>query len=157
MSNNFFSAIIIHIGFKKEAVMDYQDEAVKELLKTVHTIAIVGLSPSENKASNVVAKYLKDAGYRVIPVNPSHEEILGEKSYASISAIPEKVDVVNIFMRSEHVLPVVEEAIRTGQKRIWLQLGIINEDAKNIAKTNSITFIQDKCIKQEHERLLGRQ
>jgi uncharacterized protein len=136
-------------------MMASHDEIIKEILQTAHTIAIVGLSPSEDKPSNVVARYLQNAGYRVIPVNPGHEEILGEKSYGSLSAIPEEIDIVDIFMGSGKVVPVVEEAIRNGQKRIWLQLGIVNEDARSMAEKNGVTFVQDKCIKQEHERLVG--
>ena len=93
-------------------------------------------------------------GYRVIPVNPQYDEILGEKSYKSLSDIPDYVDVVNIFMRTENVIPVVEEAVIRKPKAIWLQLGIVNDEAREIAKKNGIDFVQDLCIKVEHARLL---
>jgi len=115
---------------------------------------MVGLSPKTDKPSNRVANYLKEHGYRVIPVNPQHEEILGEKSYKSLSDIPDKVDVVDIFMRAENVVPVVEEAIKIKPKAIWLQLGIANDQAKAIAEKNGVDFLQNLCIKLEHARLL---
>jgi hypothetical protein len=134
--------------------MDPQDMKRKELLETSKTVAMVGLSPNEEKASNLVAKYLKERGYRVIPVNPGYDEILGEKSYKSVSEIPEKVDVVDIFMRAENVVPVVQEAVQIKPRAIWLQLGIANDEAKKIAEENGITFVQDACMKQEHTRLI---
>jgi len=134
--------------------MEYQDDIIVEILKNSHTIAIVGLSPIEDKPSNRVTVYLQKAGYRIIPVNPGHEEILGEKSYKSLSAIPEKVDIVDIFMRSEKVVPIVEEAITLKPRCIWLQLGIKSEEGKAIAEKHNTAFIMDRCIKQEHERLM---
>jgi predicted CoA-binding protein len=125
----------------------------KELLETAKVIAMVGLSPKEEKPSNRVARYMKAAGYRVIPVNPRYEEILGEKSYRALADIPDKIDVVDIFMRAENVVPVVEAAVKLAPKAIWLQLGIINDEARAIAEKNGIPFIQDQCIKIEHEKL----
>jgi uncharacterized protein len=133
--------------------MDSQDELKKELLNSVKIIAMVGLSPNEEKPSNAVAKYLKNAGYSVVPVNPQYDEILGEKCYHTLSEIPEKVDVVDIFMRADKVVPVVEEAVKLKPNCIWLQLGIVSEEAKNIAETHGIMFVMDSCIKREHERL----
>jgi uncharacterized protein len=130
------------------------DDEMKELLKTAHVIAIVGLSPEEGKASNGVARYLKGMGYRIIPVNPGHEEILGEKACKSLSDIPEKVDIVDIFMRAEKVLPFVEEALKLHPKAIWLQLGIRNDDARQLVEKTDIAYVEDKCVKQEHGRLL---
>jgi len=132
-----------------------QDAALKDLLQSVRTIAIVGLSADEDKPSNMVARYLVGKGFRVIPVNPGQDTVLGEKSYGSISDIPERIDVVDIFMRSEKVLPVVEEAIRLKPRAIWLQLGIRNEEARELATGNGVMFVMDKCIKQEHARLLS--
>jgi len=129
-----------------------EQEYTKKILEEIHTIAMVGLSPSEDKPSNGVAKYLKKAGYRVIPVNPGYEEILGEKSYKSLSEIPDKVDVVDIFMRADKLLPVVEEAVKIKPRYIWLQLGIVNEDAKAVAEKNGIGFVMDKCMKQEYAK-----
>jgi predicted CoA-binding protein len=131
-----------------------QDKEIKELLQTTKVIAVVGLSADEDKPSNGVARYLKKKGFKIIPVNPGQETILGEKSYKSLSEIPEPVDVVDIFMRSEKVLPFVEEATRLKPKAIWLQLGIKNDAAKETAENNGIMFVQDKCVKIEHQRLL---
>jgi hypothetical protein len=137
-----------------EVTMELLDKEKKDLLESSKIIAMVGLSPKTDKPSNRVANYLKEHGYRVIPVNPQHEEILGEKSYKSLSDIPDKVDVVDIFMRAENVVPVVEEAIKIKPKAIWLQLGIANDQAKAIAEKNGVDFVQNLCIKLEHARLL---
>ena len=131
-----------------------QDKEIKQLLQTSRVIAIVGLSADEEKPSNGVARYLKGKGFRIIPVNPGQETILGEKSYASLADIPEPVDVVDIFMKAEKVLPFVEEAVKLKPKAIWLQLGIVNEAAKAVVAQSGIMFVQDKCVKQEHARLL---
>jgi len=129
-------------------------DAIKKLLQESKTIAIVGLSPKPDRASNDVAGYLKKNGYRIIPVNPGHDEILGEKSYASLSEIPEKIDIVDIFRRPEHVGPIIDEALKTDAPIVWLQLGIRNdEEAQKVVDAGRIV-IQDKCIKQEHQHLL---
>ena len=131
-----------------------QDKRMKELLEACKVIAIVGLSPDADKPSNVVARYLKQKGYRIIPVNPAQAEILGEKAYKSLRDIPENVDIVDIFIRPDKVVPFVEEAVVLRPKAIWLQLGIQNDEAKSIAEKAGIPFIQDRCVKQEHARLL---
>ncbi len=131
-----------------------QDTAVKGLLQSARVIAVVGLSGDESKPSNVVARYLKNKGFRIIPVNPGQERILGEKTYKSLSEIPEKVDVVDIFMKADRVVPIVEEALKLQPKAIWLQLGIRSDEAKRLADERGIMFVMDKCIKQEHSRLL---
>jgi len=133
-----------------------QDNAIKELLRTSRVIAVVGLSADEDKPSNVVARYLMDKGYKVIPVNPGQETILGQKSYKSLADIDEKVDIVDIFMKAEKVLPFVRDAITLRPSAIWLQLGIVNEEAKSVADADKIMFVMDKCVKQEHTRLLQR-
>ncbi len=135
--------------------MGNADDIKKELLKGSHTIAVVGLTPDRAKASNIVANYLIANGFRVIPVNPRHTEILGRKCYPSVSHIPEKVDIVDIFLRSEKVLPVVERAIKLKPKAIWLQLGIINNEAQELVENNNILFFMNQCIKQEHDRLFN--
>jgi uncharacterized protein len=132
-----------------------QDTAIRELLRTARTIAMVGLSQDEEKPSNVVARYLKSRGFRVIPVNPGQESVLGEKSYKSLSDILDEIDVVDIFVRAERVMPVVEEAVRLKPKAIWLQLGIKSDEARALADGSGIMFVMDKCIKQEHARLLS--
>jgi uncharacterized protein len=135
--------------------MEQQDTDTRNLLERSTVIAIVGLSADEKKPSNVVGKYLQAAGYRVIPVNPGAEQLLGERSYKSLSDIKEKVDIVDIFMRSENVLPFVREAISLKPKAVWLQLGIINEEAKRLVEGAGIFFVMDRCVKQEHARLIA--
>ena len=136
--------------------MELSDETKKELLLSSKIIAVVGLSPKADKPSNRVAQYLIEHGYRVIPVNPKYKEILGEKSYKSLSEIPDRIDVVDIFMRPENVVPIVEEAVKLKPKAIWLQLDIINDEAKAIAEKNGIDFVQNLCIKVEHGRLFKK-
>ena len=135
--------------------MELQETKEKEILEQSKVVAMVGLSPDKEKASNIVANYLIARGYRIIPVNPGYDEILGQKSYKSLSDIPDKIDIVDIFMRSEKVLPIVEEAIKLKPRAIWLQLGIINEEAKKLVEEHGITFFMNVCIKQEHTKLLG--
>jgi hypothetical protein len=136
--------------------MEAKDDEKRKLLQTARVIAVVGLSPDAEKASNVVGKYLMAHSYRVIPVNPGQTQILGQRSYPTLSDIPEKVDIVNIFRRSDDALPVVKEAIALAPKAIWLQLGITNDEAKRIAEENGIPFYMDQCIKVEHSRLIGK-
>jgi hypothetical protein len=130
-----------------------QDKAIRELLQTSRVIAVVGLSPDEGKASNVVARYLMNKGYKVIPVNPGAESILGEKSYKSLADINEKVDIVDIFMRAEKVLPFVREALGLNPRAIWLQLGIVSDEARALCEEHGVMFVMDRCVKQEHARL----
>jgi len=132
-----------------------QETKEKEILEQSRVIAVVGLSPDEEKPSNIVARYLITHGYKVIPVNPGHENILDQKSYKALSDIPEKIDIVDIFMRADRLLPVVEEAVRIKPRCIWLQLGIINEEARKLAEDNGITFFMDRCIKIEHSKLVA--
>ncbi len=132
-----------------------QDAAIKQVLRTSKVIAMVGLSADEQKPSNVVARYMKGKGYRVIPVNPGEQSILGEKSYPSLADIPDRVDIVDIFMRADRVLPVVEQAVSLKPKVIWLQLGIRSAEAQSVSDKNNIMFVMDKCVKQEHARLLS--
>ena len=110
------------------------DKEMKEILLSVKTIASVGLSSSDEKESYWIVSYLKEQGYRIIPVNPKATEILGEKVYASLSDIPDRVDVVQVFRKSEDVLPVVDEAIKIGAKVVWMQEGIVNEEAAKKAR-----------------------
>jgi uncharacterized protein len=135
--------------------MDQQETDRKKLLEKSKVVAIVGLSENEQKPSNVVARYLKAAGYRIIPVSLTTEEILGERSYRELDDIPGAIDIVDIFMRPEHLLPIVEKALKLRPKAIWLQLGIANEDARKLTENAGIFFVQDRCIKQEHARLVA--
>lgn len=123
---------------------------VKEVLSTAKTIAVVGFSPKENRPSNMVGCYLMQAGFRVIPVNPGHSEICGVTCYPDLVSIPEPVDVVDIFRRSEDVLPVVVEAIAIGAKVVWMQQGIINQEAAALAERAGLVVIMDRCIKVDH-------
>lgn len=121
-----------------------------EILTKYKTIAVVGLSPNRLRPSNGVSDYMKRQGYRIIPVNPGHREILGETAYPTLSSIPEPVDIVNIFRRSEHVGPVVEEAIQIGAKVIWMQEGVYNEEAAAKAREAGLEVVMDRCILKEH-------
>ena len=132
-----------------------KDEELKETLRNVKTIAVIGISPKEDRPSYIVASYLKSKGYRVIPVRPDGEEILGEKVYHSLSEIPKEisVDVVDIFRKSEEVPPIVEEAIQQGIKVVWMQEGVIHKEAGEKAEKAGSKVIMDRCIKKEHQRL----
>jgi predicted CoA-binding protein len=130
-------------------------EPIAELLKTAKTIAVVGLSDSPYRTSYAVSRYMQTQGYRIIPVNPMIRESLGEKAYASLSQVPEKVDIVNIFRRSEYVPEVVEEAIHRKVPAIWMQEGVIHEEAAKKARARGITVVMDRCILKEHRRLSG--
>ncbi len=127
--------------------------AIHTLLTAAKTIAMVGLSPKESRPSNMVARYLIEAGYTVIPVNPGQEEILGLPCYPNLAAIPTPVDIVDIFRRSEDVPPIVAEAIAIGAKAIWMQEGVIHTDAARTAKAAGIVVVMDRCIKTVHHNL----
>lgn len=124
-----------------------------EILKHCRTIAVVGVSSNPEKASYRVAEYLKSAGYRVFLVNPREKTLLGDTVYPDLSSITEKVDVVDIFRRAEDVLPVVEEAIRIGVGTIWMQLGIVNNEAAEKAKSAGLSVVMDACMMRDHESL----
>ena len=130
-----------------------QAAAIRNILKNTSTIAVVGLSPKPNRPSNQVAQYLKDTGYTIIPVNPGQDTLLGLPCYPSLQAIPEPVDMVDIFRRSEFVLPIVEEAIAIKAKVIWMQSGIINEAAARLAEEAGLTVIMDRCTMVDHMNL----
>ena len=123
------------------------------LLKKYRNIAIVGLSPKKNRPSNQVAVYLMEAGYNIIPVNPGQQEILGKKCYPDLESIPEPIEIVDIFRRPEDLLPIVESAIKIGAKVIWMQQGIVNEDAAARAKKAGLTVVMDRCLKIDHMNL----
>lgn len=128
---------------------------IEEILK-LQTVAVVGCSPKRERPSHQVAAYLRDAGYRVIPVNPGHSEILGESCYKSLLDIPEEVDVVDIFRRPEHVLPVVGEAVRIQAKGVWMQDGIEDEAAAALARKNGLRVVMNDCMMRQHLSRLGR-
>jgi hypothetical protein len=131
------------------------DTEIREVLTRARTIAIVGLSDKPERDSNQVARYLQSQGYRVIPVNPAFPEVLGEKSYPSVSAIPKeiRVDIVDIFRRSDQVLPIAQEAIRRGVKVVWMQLGVENADAGSAVREAGGTEFENLCIMAQHRRL----
>lgn len=128
---------------------------LRRILKDNRTIAVVGLSPKWFRPSYFAAKYLLDHGYRVIPVNPGHEEILGQRCYPSLEAIDEPVDVVDCFRRSEDIPPLAEQAIAIGAKVLWLQIGVINEAAAERARAAGLDVVMDRCMKIEYARLFG--
>jgi predicted CoA-binding protein len=130
--------------------------SIPELLKKTRTIAVVGLSSSPMRPSNGVSAYMQQAGYRVIPVNPNETEVLGEKSYERLEDVPEKIDMVDVFRRSEHVPEIIESAIRIGAKSVWLQEGVIHEVAARRAREVGIEVVMDKCILKEHQKMQKR-
>ncbi|WP_457575293.1 CoA-binding protein [Desulfomarina sp.] len=123
------------------------------VLKKVHSIAVVGLSPKENRPSNMVARYLMDKGYAIYPVNPGQTEILGRKCYPDLEAIPDHIDLVDIFRRSEDIPPVVDQAIKIGAEVVWMQQGIVNEQAAELARKKGLFVVMDRCIKVDHTSL----
>ena len=127
--------------------------AEEKILNSSRTVAVVGLSSKPDRPSYKVASYLKEQGYRIIPVNPTEEEILGELCYPDTVSIPESIDVVDIFRRSEEVLPIVDEAIEVGAKVVWMQEGVINDKAATLAREAGLTVVIDKCMLKEHEKL----
>lgn len=126
---------------------------IAELLASARVIAVVGLSSKKHRPSYGVSEYMQRAGYRIIPVNPNEESVLGEKAYPSLETVPEKVDIVNIFRRSEFVPEIVEQAIRAGVKAIWMQEGVVHEEAAERARQAGLTVVMDRCILKEHRRL----
>jgi uncharacterized protein len=133
------------------------DDELKEILLSARTIASVGLSSNQEKESYGVASYLKEQGYRVIPVNPTATEILGEKAYPDLQSVPEGIDVVQVFRKPEDVPPVVDDAIKAGAKVIWMQEGIVNEAAAQKAREAGLQVVMDACMRASHKKLIGAQ
>lgn len=131
------------------------DQALTEALGQTKTIAVVGLSPKPERDSHKVASYLQRAGYRIIPVNPAQQEILGEKCYPDLASIDRPVDLVDVFRRSEHVPPIAQAAQQIGAKVLWLQEGVIHNEAALAAAEAGLTVVQDSCLMVVHRRLLG--
>jgi hypothetical protein len=135
----------------------YQDpRTIRDILLSARTVAIVGLSPDELRASNFIGFYLRRHGYTVVPVNPKEREILGEKSYPSLSEIPFPVDVVDVFRRPDAVPGIAREAVAVKAKALWLQFGVISGEGARIAEDGGLRVIMDRCMKVEHARHLGR-
>lgn len=128
--------------------------AIRRILTESRTIAVVGLSPKPHRPSHQVASYLMEEGYTIIPVNPGQSEILGQTCYPDLRAIQEPVDLVDIFRRPEHVLPIVEDAIAIGARFIWMQEGIVNAEAAAKAEAAGLEVIMDRCTKIDHMNLL---
>jgi len=131
------------------------DDMMREILLSTKTVASVGLSSNPAKVSFGVGEYLRSQGYRVIPVNPTADEILGEKSYPDLESIPEKIDVVQVFRRPEDVPLVVESAIKIGAKVVWMQEGIVNEEAAQAARAAGLQVVMDACMRATHQRLIA--
>lgn len=130
-------------------------ERLRKIFAETGNIAVVGLSPKENRPSNQVARYLLEAGYRILPVNPGQEKILGLKCYPNLLAIEGPVDVVDIFRRADQVEPIVRDAVSIGARVIWMQQGIVNEQAAVLAENAGLTVIMDRCIKVDHMQFSG--
>jgi predicted CoA-binding protein len=127
-------------------------DTILEILQKYKTIAVVGLSSNPMKPSHGVAQYLQASGYRIIPVNPNEREVLGEKSYARVEDIPEKIEIVDIFRRPEEVPPAIDGAIRAGAKAVWMQLGIENAAAAEKARAAGLIVVMDACLLIEHKK-----
>jgi uncharacterized protein len=123
------------------------------IVEEARTVAVVGLSDNPEKASHEVGEYLKEQGYRIIPVNPNEEEVLGERAYDTVEEIPEEVDVVDVFLPPDKTPEIAEDAVRAGAKTLWLQEGITNEEARQIAEEGGLAYIEDRCMKKTHQSL----
>jgi predicted CoA-binding protein len=128
-------------------------QSIEDLLRTSRTIAVVGLSSDRHRPSYGVSAYMQRHGYRIIPVNPNEQEVLGERAYSRLEDVPKSVDIVNVFRRSEFVPEVVEAAIQIGAKAVWMQQGVVHQSAAQKAQEAGLTVVMDLCILQEHARL----
>ena len=135
--------------------MSEDSNTLRRILKENRVLAIVGLSANWHRPSHFAAKYMLEHGYRVIPVNPQYQEVLGQKCYASLLEIPEKVDLVSVFRKTADVMPVAEDAIAIGARVLWQQLGVRNEAAAAKARAAGLETVMDRCVKIEHGRLFG--
>jgi len=129
------------------------DSEARQVLEETSTIAVVGLSAKPERPSNSIARYLLMQGYKVIPVNPMLDEVLGLKSFPDLRSIPEPVDLVDIFRRSDHVPPIVEQAVEIGAKAVWMQTGVMNAEAAGRAEAAGLFVVMNRCIMVEHQRL----
>jgi uncharacterized protein len=138
-------------------VSEFDDPfTIQRLLASARTVAVIGLSPNELRASNFVGFYLQRHGYRVVPVNPREPEILGERSYPSLREVPEQVDIVDVFRTPDAVPGIAEEAVEVGAGALWLQFGVISPEGAAIARQGGLDVVMDRCLKVEHARWLGR-
>lgn len=128
---------------------------LRRVLRDTRTLAVVGLSADWFRPSYFAAKYMQEHGYRIIPVNPKYDEILGEKCYPSLAAIPEPVDVVDVFRKPADAPAIAREAVAIGAKTLWLQIGVVSDEARQIAEAAGLTVVMDRCVKIEYARLFG--
>jgi len=129
--------------------------SLRRILRDNRTVAMVGLSANWYRPSYFAAKYLLDHGYKVIPITPTYEEVLGQKAYPTLGDVPVEVDVVDCFRRSDQIVPLAEEAIRIGAKVLWMQLGVINHEARELAENAGLDVVINRCMKIEYARLFG--
>ncbi len=125
------------------------EERIEAILSVARTVAVVGISDKPDRPSHLVAKYMQERGYRVIPVNPLVTEVLGEKAYKSLTEIPGRVDLVDVFRKSEDVPPIAEEAVRIGPRFFWMQEGVVSERAREIVEAAGIPCVMDRCVMKE--------
>ena len=137
--------------------MTHDISTLRRILRTCRTIAVVGLSADWHRPSNFAAKYMQQHGYRVVPVNPRYAgaEVLGEVCFANLSDVPHPIELVDVFRRTENVLPIAREAIAVGAKCLWQQIGVKNLDADRLARSAGLDSVMDRCVKIEHARLFG--
>jgi predicted CoA-binding protein len=128
---------------------------LRHVLGETRTLAVVGLSADWFRPSHFAAKYMQEHGYRIIPVNPRYEEILGERCYPDLASIPEKLDLVNVFRKSDECPAIAREAVRIGAKSLWMQIGVISDEAREIAEADGLTVVMNRCVKIEYARLFG--
>ena len=153
MQTDFLCGAIIKIEVqmeKREGKILTSDREIKEVLETAQTIAVVGLSPKPERDSHKVAKYMQESGYTIIPVRPAQKEILGERAYKTLDQVPGPVDIVDLFRKSEDVMPHVDEAISVGCRLFWMQSGIVNQEAAKRLTDHGIDVVMDRCIKVDH-------
>ena len=127
---------------------------LRRVLRDSHTIAVVGLSAEWHRPSYIATKYMQEHGYKIVPVNPKYPEILGEKCYPDLASIPFAVDMVDVFRKPQDCEPIAQQAVAIGAKVLWLQLGVINEEAQRIAEDAGLTVVMDRCVKIEYARLM---
>ncbi len=135
--------------------MNQQGTRTEDILRSAKKIAVVGLSSRKFQVSYGVSSYMQSVGYRIIPVNPNETSVLGEKAYATLDEVPDKIDIVDVFRRSEFVPEIVDAAIRVGAKAVWMQEGVFDEEAAAKARAAGLFVVMDRCILKEHRRWLG--
>ena len=128
---------------------------IRRILTENNVLAVVGLSANESRPSFFAAKYMQDHGYKIIPVNPRYDEILGNTCYPDLESIPEPVDIVDVFQRPDRVMPLAESAVAIKAKVLWMQLGVVNTEAEQVARTGGLEVIMNRCVKIEYARLFG--